>query len=484
MQRRDFLKAGFALGGAALLSGCRIFPLNPTPRARHDSVLDGAPGDSNIDTVVICMMENRSFDSYLGWLARDDVYLNRSRGIYGDDFYVNGKSFQTFPSPQGGTVDTYRRVLHPEADPWRGCGLNDPGHGWNQGRAERDGGFLATGSNNDLFALGYFEGDDLPFYERFAHRFIVCDQWHASVLGPTYPNREYLMSGQSGGNKTNAFPTGDGFQWTNIIDRLAAAGVTAGEYYGDFPMYALFGSRMLPHLHPMTQFPADAAAGKLPHVTFVTPSFVGDDVRTDDHPHGDPRAAQRFVRDAFSAFYKSPHWHNGVFIVTYDEWGGFFDHVAPPHLPDDRANANDADDFSQAGFRVPTMIASPRGLPSAVDHTQYDHTSILRFIEWRFLGAPPRGPGSGTAPWALTTRDRYAANAGELLSAEYFDPTLYFPDNLTLPAPSAGCAAPAAGPESTLQQRVADTSPDEDSPWVAGIENGYWDRVGVKVPVG
>ena len=81
-------------------------------------------------------------------------------------------------------------------------------------------------------------------------------------------------------------------------------------------------------------------------------------------------------------------------MLTYDEWGGFFDHVAPPILPDLRASANDEENFGQAGFRVPTVLASPYARPGFVDHTQYDHTSILRFLEWRFLGAPPRGPGA------------------------------------------------------------------------------------------
>jgi len=480
MQRRDFIKAGLAVGGAAVLSGCRVLPLNPTPTAKHNSILDHPASASGIDTVVICMMENRSFDSYLGWLARDEPYLERGRSMYGAGFHVDGNSFQQFELPDGELVDTYRRVLQPEANPWRACGFEDPGHGWNEGRAQRDGGFLAPGSNsgapgdhNDIFALGYFEGADLGLYQRLAHRFIVCDEWHASVLGPTYPNREYLMSGTSGGNKTNAFPTTDGWQWQNIIEKLAAAGVTGGEYYGDFPMFLLFGSRMAPYLHRIDNYFEDAAAGRLPQVTFVTPNFVGEETRTDDHPHGDPRAAQRFVRDAFAAFTRSPHWHNGLFIVTYDEWGGFFDHVAPPHFSDDRASANDAEDFSQAGFRVPTLLASPRGLPSIVDHGRYDHTSALRFIEWRFLGAPPRGPGS-SAPWALTPRDRNAANCGELLSAEYFDPDLYFNADVPIPEPSHACSTTAgAGGGAAV----------EDSPWERGIENGYWERVGLRVPV-
>ncbi len=158
MERRDFIKAGIVLGGAAMLGGCRLWPEPPTSGARAHSVLDGPPGSSGIDTIVVCMMENRSFDSYLGWLARDQRYLDRGRSLYGGTFFVNGKSFQQFRAPDGTMVPTNRRVLYPDADPWRACGHPDPGHGWNSGRAQRDGGFLAPGSNNDVFALGYFEG--------------------------------------------------------------------------------------------------------------------------------------------------------------------------------------------------------------------------------------------------------------------------------------------------------------------------------------
>ena len=107
-------------------------------------------------------------------------------------------------------------------NPWRGCGHPDPGHGWDKGRAERVHGFLATGSGNDEFALSYFEAEDLPVYAHLAREFTVCDHWHASVLGPTYPNREYLLSGQSGGHKDNYLPIEEqGFTWATIIDRLA-----------------------------------------------------------------------------------------------------------------------------------------------------------------------------------------------------------------------------------------------------------------------
>jgi phospholipase C len=125
---------------------------------------------------------------------------------------------------------------------------------------------------------------------------------------------------------------------------------------------------------------------------------------------------------------------------------------------------------------VPTILASPRALPGAVDHAQYDHTSVLRFIEWRYLGAPPRR-ASFAAPWSLTMRDRNARNPGELLSAEYFDPDLYFNPHLVIPDPSPGCGGPS-------ELRVTGAPAEEPSPWEAGIENGYWERMGWQVPVG
>jgi phospholipase C len=479
MERRDFLKAGLVLGGAAALGGCRLFPIPPSPGARTHSIINGAPGDSGIDTVVICMMENRSFDSYLGWLARDPKYRETGTKRYGNGFTVNGASFQTYVDPIGNSVDTYRRIKYPEADPWRGCNFDDPGHGWNAGRAQRDGGFLAPGSGNDLLALGYFEGEDLPIYNAIARRFLVFDDWHASILGPTYPNREYLLSAQSGGNKANAFPpTADGWQWDSIVDRLVRAGVPTGDYATDFPPLALFGRRNTPVIHTIANYYEDAEAGRLPNVTFVDPKFVGAD-QSDDHPLGDPRAAQIFVQDVFAAFARSPQWERGLFVLTYDEWGGFFDHVAPPHFKDDRANRVDADDFSQAGFRVPTLFASPRALPGAVDHAPYDHTAVLRFLEWRFLGAPPRGSGV-SARWALTQRDRFSRNPGELLSSQYFDPDPYFDLDLPIAKPTDGCVAAAdTGLRSAAERRA------EPSPWEVGLENGYWEAVGLRhLPVG
>ena len=186
----------------------------------------------------------------------------------------------------------------------------------------------------------------------------------------------------------------------------------------------------------------------------------------------------------FRAFTNSPHWERGLFILTYDEWGGFFDHVAPPVLPDLLSSSVDEKNFGQAGFRVPTVLASPYARPGYVDHRQYDHTSIMRFLEWRFLGAPAEGPqGDG---WWLTPRDRNANNIGASLGAADPDPELFDLDDLPLRAPTPQCsgAPQLAAPGMQLEQLVATAPPPEQvggpgADLLDALEVGYFERVGV-----
>jgi phospholipase C len=480
MKRREFLRSAAATGAAAALGPYLPDGIADAFAARlrlpGGSILDLPASSAPIDTVVVCMMENRSFDHYLGWLASDETYLEAGRSRYGRRFRIDADNVVGYADPTGAVHRTFHLGTHPDfPNPYRGCDYGDPGHGWNAGRAQRDGGFLAAGSGNDVFALGYFEAGDLPFYAALARRFTVLDRYHCSILGPTFPNREYLHSGQSGGLKTNAFPPQaghpGGFPWPTIWDRLAAAGVPARYYHSDLPVTLLWGQRLLAISSPMARYFEDAAAGQLPNVVFVDPAFLGD-LRTDEHPHGDVRDGQRFVFDCIDAFVASPHWERGLFILTYDEWGGFFDHRRPPRLRDDRASRDDQEDFGQAGFRVPTRLISPWARPGFVDHALYDHASILRFLEWRFLGAPPRGRGGPRDDWFLTKRDRYAHNIGESLLAEGPDPE-FDPGELGGSAP----ASPPCGAElGAAAARTAAPMHDLER----GLHNGYFESVGLR----
>ncbi|MCW5893284.1 MAG: twin-arginine translocation signal domain-containing protein [bacterium] len=474
MKRRDFLRTAAVLGAASMI-GTRPDDAD-AKRLPGGSILDRPAAAAPIDTIVVCMMENRSFDHYMGWLATDETYLETGRSLWGKRFRVDGSTTQTYARANGTRVATYP-MLSELAQPWRGCGFRDPGHGWNAGRAQRDGGFLATGSGNDEFALGWYRESDLPFYGALTRRFTTFDRYHCSVLGPTYPNREYLHSAQSGGLKNNAFPFEvgypNGFPWATIWDRLAAAGVPARYYYVDLPFVALFGPRLAPIASPIANYFEDAAAGRLPRVVFLDPGFLGE-FQSDEHPHGDVRDGQRLVQQFVKAFVESPHWRSGAFILTYDEWGGFFDHVAPPRLRDDRANRrDDQNDFSQAGFRVPTRLISPFARRNFVDHRVYDHTSILRFIEWRFLGTRADGVGSRRDPVYLTERDRHAKNIAQTLSPTA--PDFDFDTGPVDPGSSPGCGSEAAA---TLAARAALPPSDFERgvDWVAsqGYRIGNW----------
>jgi len=427
MNRREFLKAAGLLGGAAVLSGPTLLrsgglstpahALNLTePFIPGDSVLNSPAAECPIDTVVVLMMENRSFDHYFGHLATDDSYLDEGRRRYGRDFSINGRTDVIYTDEFGKKVQT-RHVsnLGNEPNPLRGCLHNDPGHGWGPARVQRDRGFLAAGTGNDTFASSYYRGEDIPVQSSLARRFTVMDRYHSSLLGPTWPNRQYLYSATSEAKKKPPKPLDVGiYHAPTIFDRLASEHVSTIEYFINIPPIQMWGNRMLPFLRSTDQYFFDASRGQLPNVSFLTPG-MGVPARTDDHPQGDIGIGQRFIQAAFSAFVRSPHWQRGMFVLTYDEHGGFFDHVKPPVVRDDHASSNDQDNFGQLGFRVPTVLASPYAPRNYVDHNLYDHTSILRFLEWRFLGAPPNGPGKSTDRWFLTKRDRHTNNFGASL---------------------------------------------------------------------
>lgn len=503
MDRRSFLRGAAALGGLTSI-GALSPALADTrwtqgrSRSEPEPLLSLPAKEAPIDSVVILMMENRSFDHYFGWLPSDEPYVEAGRSRYGAGFSVAGSNMQTYATPDGKAYPTYH--LGPQevvGDPARGCGHPDPGHGWDEGRIQRDQGFLAHNSGNDIFAIGYFQSPDLPVYSELVRSFTTFDHYHAAIMSSTYPNRLYLLSAQTDGLKDPPLPIQQlGFQWPCIMDRLSAAGVSWRNYAQDLPTSAFFGARQLPNVRPLEAFLVDAAAGTLPQVSFVDPGFMSG-YRTDDHPLGDHRVAQAFVGTIFSAFHASPQWRRGAMFVTYDEWGGFFDHVRPPSVYDDRASAVDEDNFGQLGFRVPMLLLSPYARPGFVDHRLYEHTSVLRFLEWRFLGAPPEGPGLGVgqSQWWLTGRDRNANNIAASMVATPDTDARLDPVSL-IPDVSLACVGRTFQdvPVADQIEQMVIPQPKSNSPMtpsefeVTGVsamqrafEAGYYDRLGYQV---
>jgi phospholipase C len=385
LSRRQFLKdTAIAAGMLALAPvgvGCGV-----VGRTGGHSLRKSAAADCRaIEHVIVLMQENRSFDHYFGWLTHTNQ--------------------QTYLDDSGDRSTTYAL-----SGDYQDCGHADPDHSWEGGRAQLTRGFGSASA--DRFALGYYVEADVPFYAALAREFVLCDNYFCSVLGPTYPNRGYMHSAQSGGLSDNSTPLergyADGFLWPTIWDRLEERGISWGYYFVDLPVVALWGKRLAKGARSISDFYTDAAAGTLPAVSFVDPGFTTE-LHTDEHPFGDIRAGQSFTYSVTRAIISSPAWQRAALFLNYDEWGGFFDSVAvPPRAADDRASESLANDFAQLGFRVPCTVVSPytqRGVLAsrlASAGRFYDHTSILKFIESRF-GLP-----------SLTSRDRAAADIGEL----------------------------------------------------------------------
>jgi phospholipase C len=399
INRRDFIRnvAGVASTAA----------LGTTVSANPQEALP-APGNSGIEHIVVVMMENRSFDHFLGWLPGGN---GRQSGLKYED-------------AQGEAHSTHR------LNTFVGCAHPDPDHSYSGGRSEYDGGkmdgWLRT-TTNDTFSIGYYIEEDLPLFSSLARHFTTLDNYFASILGPTFSNRVFQHAAQtdrlSNTVTISTLPT--------IWDTLATAGVSHKYYYSNVPFLALWGAKYIPISAVFEDFLLDAAAGDLPAVSFLDPKYtiLDDGEGNDDHPHADVRAGEAFLGQVYKAITNGPGWKNTVLIINRDEWGGFYDTVRPPRIiaPND-VDTDLVNGKALLGCRVPVIVVSPftRGHNTAtprINSGLYDHTSVLKLIEWRYDLKP------------LTKRD--ASNEiGNLVHAlEFSNPNYSVPALPTVPAP-------------------------------------------------
>jgi phospholipase C len=365
---------------------------------------DTLPG---IDNIVVLMLENHSYDNYFGMLRRGD-------GFDRDRF---GVPTATNPYPDG-------RIQHAFHMPTT-CQLpSTPSQEWTASHNAFNGGandgFVRTTISPFTtqivggVAMGYWTGDDLPFTYSLATAFPIADRWFSSTMCQTFPNRRYLIAATSLGMTNDIFNPTDPHQLVppagTLFNLLDAHGISWANYATIFPNGAtpeLFpindAATEAAHHRPFAQFFADAAAGTLPSFSLLDPNYG---TQSQENPQNIV-VGEGVLAQVVTALGASPQWQNTLFVLVYDEHGGYYDHVPPPAAipPDTIApivlpGELPYDGFARYGFRVPAVVASPYAKRHHVSHVLHDHTSILAMIE-RKWNLP-----------ALTFRD---ANANDLV---------------------------------------------------------------------
>jgi phospholipase C len=410
VNRRSFLRSAASISAAAI--GCSVPEIKPTVQQAGNLLPN--PQDSGIEHIVVVMMENRSFDHLLGWMPNAN---GRQAGL-------------TYPDNNGNPQPTHRLNY------FVGCSHPDPDHTYAGGRAEYNGGkldgWLRTSTNDD-FSIGYYTQQDLPLFSTLALNFTTLCNYFCSTMTSTFPNRIFQHAAQTDRLNNSShlctLPT--------IWDRLLAAGVSCRYYYSNVPYISVWGPKYLGISSLYEQFPLDVTAGALPAVSFVEPTFtlVDDGRGNDDHPHADLRNGEIFLRQVVTTLASSSQWKNTVLVVNRDEWGGFFDHVVPPRIiAPNNVDTDLVDGKALLGFRVPVIIVSSftRGNPAKprVNSLLFDHTSVLKMIEWRWNLDP------------LTARDASdeIANLALALNFQSHDTSLPPLDSLAEP-PIESCTA-------------------------------------------
>jgi phospholipase C len=453
-----------------------------------------------VNHIIVVMQENHSFDNYFGALAYapGSPYHPGNGACASTDHTcvdglictVNNGNYScknSNPDDDGSTVYAFHatsRCVIPDLDhSWVGTHFEVNFENPNNTLADPlSDGFVRQ---NDLTeqidrgsekptddqTISFYTQDDLPFYYGLAQNFAMSDRQFASVLGPTFPNRSYLMAATSFGHLTTSdiIPPIVGYQpiTGTIFDRFDKNGVSWADYFEDVPQDSSYRPTDS-HNQPLAAFLlAASGVGSLPQVSLVDPNFgtFGTTLEDDEHPPTDIQRGQLHVSDLINAVRNGPHWKDSIIFILYDEHGGFYDHAKPPRAPQNNARTPDGifpgqcEDlsfppfsllpgggaecswnfvsttdttlldaealcpaltqnptgpfpascaaFDQLGVRVPLIAVSPFSKKSYVSHTVGDHTSLLAMIEKRFLA-------SGGKVQHITKRDQYANDLEDL----------------------------------------------------------------------
>jgi phospholipase C len=392
---------------------------------------------AKIEHFIVLMLENRSFDHMCGWLNRNNSNID---GLTGAEFNVaNGTKYyvaDTCPyvnpfDPNHAFDHTTRQVMGSMKDwidpaPMSGFALDH----------------YLDGFPEFWTVMHGFPPERVPAISTLAMEFAIFDKYYASVPGPTIPNRLYFHSGTSDGSvHGDDMALAEGWPQRTLIDVLDSSNITWKGYYGDVSDLLYLRSprkpRNIVNLQPLDDFFTAVAEGTLPSYSWVSPQFYpsGKGPAQDQHPDHDVVEGERLMARVYEAIRKSPKWETTALLITYDEHGGFYDHVPPPVGCPNPDGKNATDDmipfnFTREGLRVCSVLVSPLVKKGTVVHeapeAQYEHSSIFRTLQnlWGFEEPP------------LTKRQAWAAPYDDVLSLS--TPRTDCPTTIPVPSEAAG----------------------------------------------
>jgi phospholipase C len=414
--RRELLKAGAAAGAGAALTAAAA---DPVIARALGAAAAGRGSLTDVEHVVILMQENRSFDHYFGTLRGVRGFSDRiGRSAFTQAGFARkgfGGKLVPFHLADGGSAQSCSLDITHE---W-----GAQHRAWNGGAMDR---FVAEhlasdGAKAGPLTMGYYDRKDVPFYYALADAFTICDRYHCSVIGPTDPNRLYSMSatldpdGQQGGPLLETLVARrqqymGRFTWTTMPEQLSARGISwkvytspqGGVFDNVLPYFQKFQTD--PQLQALgmkptypADFKADLKAGRLPQVSWILAGL-----QASEHPgFSAALAGEVFAREVLAALTADRKlWAKTALLITWDENGGFFDHVAPPVAPEgtpgEYLTVSPLPDIAQGitgpvglGFRVPLLVISPFSRGGYVCSDVFDHTSLLRLLETRFGAEVP-----------------------------------------------------------------------------------------------
>ncbi len=400
MKKTDFIIL-FAVGLIILISYTILY----AQENQQAVPLKTAKINNPIKHIVFIVQENHSFDNYfgtypgangfspdtrvpinpndtsLGYVRPFGLTVNENIMLVGDELPPGVSDFDTLAGTNqtGGSLYNSWKVSH---------------KAWDNGKMD---GFVYAQKSNQT--MGYYDRADIPYYWEYADRYVLDDNFFSSEMGPTFPNHLYIASGSSGNIKDDVGFSTLHLSWSTLAEELSSNNISWTWYDGFknftapniidvlslFDYFQNHPEQLTLHVQHTRNLLTDLSNNNLASVSWVMPGGWHPPnltkkckmITIDEHPPASVDCGMDYVATIVNAIMASDYWNSTAIIVTWDDWGGFYDHVPPPIV-----------DNYGLGFRVPTLVISPWSKHHYIDHTQYEFASMLKLVEDNFGVSP------------------------------------------------------------------------------------------------